>query len=304
MMMNNDMNNQMMMNNNMNNQMMMNNNINQMGGDKTKELLEEIDYMTNKVNLYEKRIKTLEERIKEKDSEIIKLKNMLSGNFNYNPGMLPINYDYNPMMMGQMNNCMNSANEAADNSNKMEKNKFPVDMILNFIFDGHKIAVHGNPNMTIERLIKNFRVKLCINDFSGDYFFKGNKIDKDSTQTLIQSGISNEDEIYVFDQNDKNQKEKLSKMLSHKHDNITIVFDGSTGIKTQISFSYYTKISKAFKLYCKKIGVGKAAIGKEIIFLFNSMKLSIDDNRTIEEISCGNNTIRITVFDQGNILGG
>ena len=229
---------------------------------------------------------------------------MLSGNFNYNPGMLPINYDYNPMMMGQMNNCMNSANEAADNSNKMEKNKFPVDMILNFIFDGHKIAVHGNPNMTIERLIKNFRVKLCIYDFSGDYFFKGIKIDKDSTQTLIQSGISNEEEIYVFDQNDENQKEKLSKMLSHKHDNITIVFDSSTGTKMQISFSYYTKISKAFKLYCKKIGVGKAAIGNQIIFLLNSKKINIDDNRTIEEISCGNNTIRITVFDQGNILGG
>ena len=122
--------------------------------------------------------------------------------------------------------------------------------------------------MTIERLIQNFRVKLCIYDFSGDYFFKGNKIDKDSTQTLIQSGISNEDEIYVFDQNDKNQKEKLSKMLSHKHDNITIVFDSSTGFKTQISFSYYTKISKAFKLYCKKIGIGKAAIEKGIFFIY------------------------------------
>ena len=58
-MMMNNMNNPMMMNN-MNNQMMMNNNnINQMGNDKMKELLEELDYMRNKVNLYEKRIKTL-----------------------------------------------------------------------------------------------------------------------------------------------------------------------------------------------------------------------------------------------------
>ena len=64
-------NNQMMMNNNMNNPMVMNNNINQMGNDKMKELLEELDYMRNKVNLYEKRIKTLEERIIEKDSEIM-----------------------------------------------------------------------------------------------------------------------------------------------------------------------------------------------------------------------------------------
>ena len=102
MMMNNNMNNQMMMNNNMNNQMimnnsnnqmMMNNNINQNGNDKMKELLEELDYMRNKVNLYEKRIKTLEERIKEKDSEIINLKNMLSSNFNYNQGMQPFNYN-------------------------------------------------------------------------------------------------------------------------------------------------------------------------------------------------------------------
>jgi hypothetical protein len=53
-MMMNNMNNQMMVNN-MNNQMMMNdNNINQMGNDKMKELLEELDYMTNKVNLYKK----------------------------------------------------------------------------------------------------------------------------------------------------------------------------------------------------------------------------------------------------------
>ena len=53
-MMMNNMNNPMMMNN-MNNQMMMNNNnINQMGNDKMKELLEELDYMTNKVNLYKK----------------------------------------------------------------------------------------------------------------------------------------------------------------------------------------------------------------------------------------------------------
>ena len=75
----------------MNNQMMMNNNINQIGNDKIKELLEELDYMRNKLNLYEKRIKTLEERIKEKDSEIINLKNMLSSNFNYNQIMQPIN---------------------------------------------------------------------------------------------------------------------------------------------------------------------------------------------------------------------
>ena len=273
------------MKNNMNNPMMMNNNINQMGGDKTKELLEEIDYMTNKVNLYEKRIKTLEERIKEKDSEIIKLKNMLSGNFNYNPGMLPINYDYNQMMMGQMN-CMNSPNQA-NNSNKMEKEKIPKFLKVKFIIDGDIIAVYGKSDMTIEMLIKNFIVKLCIDNFSGDYFFKGNKIDKDSTQTLIQSGISNEDEIYVFEQNDKNQKEKMSKMLSHKHDNITITFNASSGYKVLTTVCHYTKISKILKAYSEKLLIGKIELGKDIMFLYNGAILDIHDNRTIAQFSGG-----------------
>ena len=292
-------NNQMMINKN-NNQIMMNNNINQMGNNKMKELLEELDYMRNKVNLYEKRIKTLEERIKEKDSEINNLINLLSSNSNQY--IQPFNYNHYPMMMGQMNNFMNSGNQA-NTSNNMAKENSSKYITINFIFDGHKIAALGNSKMTIKGIINNFRIKLSIEDFSGDYYFKGNKIDKDSKLTLEQSGISNEDYIYVFDQNDKNQKEKISKILSHKYDNITIIFESSVGFKAQISLSYYTKISKAFKLYCKKIGIGKAAFEKGIFFIYNGENLKIHDNRTIEEISGYHNFIKIIVIDPNNIIG-
>ena len=301
-MMMNNMNNQMMVNN-MNNQMMMNdNNINQMGNDKMKDLLEELDYMRNKVNLYEKRIKTLEERIKEKDFEIINLKNRLSTNFNYNEGMQPIYYNNNPMMMGQMNNCMNSPNQA-NNSNKMEKEKISKNLIVNFIFDGDKIAVQGNSDMTIQNLIRNFKVKLGIDNFSGDYFIGSREIDKDSTEKLAQSGISDDDEIYVFEQNDKNQKEKLSKMLSHKHDNITITFKASTGHQAQITVGHYTTISKVLKLYREKFLMEKVKIREDIMFIYNGKKLDIHDNRTIEEISGGFDSIAISVYDFKNIIG-
>ena len=307
-MMMNNMNNPMMMNN-MNNPMMMNNNnINQMGNDKMKELLEELDYMRNKVNLYEKRIKTLEERIKEKDSEIINLKNRLSTNFNYNAGMggmQPIYYNNNPMMMGMMGqmNCMNSPPNQADNSNKMEKEKISKKLIVNFILDDDKIVVQGNSNMTIKSLIKNFIVKLCIDNFSGDYFFGRREIVKDSTKTLEQFGISNDDEIYVFDQNDKNQKEKISKMLSHKHDKITITFDANTGHKTQITVDYYTKISKIVKLYIQKLGIAKAAIGKDLTLLYNGSQIDPTDKRTIEEYFGGRDSIIITAYDLNGIIG-
>ena len=303
-MMMNNMNNPMMMNN-MNNQMMMNNNnINQMGNDKMKDLLEELDYMRNKVNLYEKRIKTLEERIKEKDSEIINLKNRLSTNFNYNAGMQPIYYNNNPMMMGMMGqmNCMNSPPNPTNKSNKMEKEKISKNLIVNFIFDGDKIAVQGNSDMTIEKLIKNFIVKLGIDNFSGNYFFKGNKIDKDSTETLEQSRISNDDEIYAFEQNDKNQKEKLSKMPSHKYDNITITFNANTGHKTQITVGNDTKISEIMKLYSKKPLIGRAKLGKDIVFLYNGSQVDIHDNRTIAQFSGGKDIV-ISVYDINNIIG-
>ena len=300
MMMNNS-NNQMMINNNMNNQMMMNNNINQNGNDRMKELLEELDYMRNKVNLYEKRIKTLEERIKEKDSEIINLKNMLSSNFNYNQGMQPFNYNHYPMMKGQMNNFMNNSNQAI-NSNNMEKENSSKNLIINFIFDDNIIAVQGNSNMTIEKLIKNFRVKLCIDNFSGDYFFEGKKIDKDSVQTLKESGIFNESDIYVFDQNDKNQKEKISRILPHNNNIITITFNASTGDKTKINVIYCIEISKVLKLYCKKMGISKALIGKDIMFMHNGAKLTIGDNRTLGEIF-RNYSASITVYDLKGIIG-
>jgi len=292
----------MMMNNNMNNQMMMNNTINQNRNDKMKELLEELDYMRNKVNLYAKRIKTLEERIKEKDTEIINLRNMLSRNFNYNQNMQQINYNHYPMMMGQINNFMNYGNQT-NNNNNMAKEDSSEFLTINFIFDDRKIAVQGTLDMTIEKLIKNFRLKLGKEVLIEDYFFKENKIDKDSKLTLQQSGISNKDDIYVFDQNDKIKQENISKMLSHKNEIIVITFNVSTGNKVQISFRYYTKISTVLESFCNKIGFQKYIIEKDIMFLYNGEKLTIGDNRTIGEISGGKDSILISVYDLEGVIG-
>ena len=204
--------------------------------------------------------------------------------------------------MRQMNNFMNNVNQA-NNSNNMGKENSSKNIIINFIFDGNKIAVQGKQNMAIDRLIKNFRYKLSIDELNGDYFFKGKKIDKDSKLTLEQSGISNEDDIYVFDHNDKNQKEKISKMLTHKYDIITITFKASTVTKTEISLSYYTKINKAFKLYCKKIRIPKARIETDFMFSYNGLEVYKHDNRTIEELSKGKDSIEILVYDINNIIG-
>jgi hypothetical protein len=186
--------------------------------------------------------------------------------------MQPFNYNYNPMMMGQMNFCVNSANPTI----KMEKEKIPKkNLIINFIFDCYKIEVQGNSDMTLKKLIERFRVKLCNDNFSLDYFFKRRKLDKDSEETLAQSGISNCDEILVFEQNDKNQEEKLSKMLSHKHDNITITFNASTGNKTQITVGYILKLVKFLIYIMKNFYLEKLKLEKILGFYIMAQKFKL-----------------------------
>ena len=137
---------------------------------KMKELLEELDFMRNKVNLYEKRIKTLEERIKEKDSEINDLKFRLNSYCNPNmpqPYFPNPNYNYqnnnNCMMMGQMNNVNNAINPF------LHEEKSPKNYMIYFIINDKSIGVHGKSDMTIKKLIQNFRVKLCKENLSLDY---------------------------------------------------------------------------------------------------------------------------------------
>lgn len=307
------MNNQMMMNNgniqpgmiNYNNQMMNN----QMGmytetnQIKMKELLEELDFMRNKVNLYEKRIKTLEERIKEKDSEINNLKFRLNSYCNpimQQPYFPNPNYNYqnnnNCMMMGQMNNVNNAINPF------LHEEKSPKDYMIYFIINDKSIGVHGKSDMTIKKLIKYFRIKLCKENLSLDYFFKGKKLDIDSNLTLEQYGILNEYDIYVVEKNDKIAIEEISKISSYKHENITIEFTVSNGHKLSLSLSKATRISKAFKLFCEKALIGEDGIKENIMFIFNGKRLDIDNNKPIGDI-CLANSMTITVFDQANLLG-
>ena len=92
-------------------------------------------------------------------------------------------------------------------------------------------------------------------------------------------------------------------MLSHKHDNITITFKASTGHQAQITVGHYTTISKVLKLYREKFLMEKVKIREDIMFISNGKKLDIHDNRTIEEISEGFDSILISVYDVNNIIG-
>ena len=260
-----------MMMNNSNNQMMMNNNNNQISNNKMKELLEELDYMRNKVNLYEKRIKTLEDRIKEKDSEIVDLKNRLS-----------------------------------DNNKIMKEMKIkPKKLTLKFVVNNDvSILVQCTSDKKIESAIKNFKTKLCNDEIFNklSFFYKGKELDKN---LLIEEyGISNNDTIDAVDKNDENQMKRLNIIpslipgaseLEMFYPNISITFNASTGNKTKMRFREDTKLSDAIKLYCEKASIEVNEIGKNFIFLYNGAQIDHNSNQIIQAMF-RNNAV-ITVYD-------
>jgi hypothetical protein len=289
-------NNNQIINNNMNNNINNYNQINKYGSQEHIEL----DFMRKQIKIYEERISSLEELIRQKDLEISNLKYRLSSNFCINQNMQSFNNL--PIMMGQMNNLMNNINQINANNILMNErnNNSPKNLTLNFILLGSKdgkISIQCRSNEKMETIFKRFRIKLCDDEFRcSGYFFKGKEINKDLT--VDESGISNEDEIFVVDENDeRNQKRKMLEKFSLKPER-HLIFCSSKGFKTHIFVTKDTKVGEAIKIYLKKVEVGK-----NFMILFNGMQLDINDDREIEEIFGGKDNIIFTVYDLDGIIG-
>ena len=116
----------------------------------------------------------------------------------------------NNMMNNNMmnNNGMNMMNNQMNNNNNMvnkNNNNTKVNMTYDFIVRDSKkgefnIKVQGNNGYTIEKLIKGFKVKLCNDDaVIKEYKLNDNTpLDPNSTETLEQKGINQNNKIFVY----------------------------------------------------------------------------------------------------------
>ena len=81
---------------------------------------------------------------------------------------------------------------------------------------------------------------------------------------------------------------------------INILFESNMGFKLNLIINRKETISKLLKSFFLKVGLS-LSYSQYIIFLFNSCRLSLDDNRIIGEVFGNNATI--TVFDIQNVPG-
>jgi len=203
----------------------------------------------NIIQTYENRIRELEEIIKQKDLEIIALKQKLNNNItNIN------NMNMNPMMMD-----MNLSNSMIGNMNKQIEDKFCLTIIkekkIEYVecFSGDKASIlKGKCNLSEELLSFNYKIIDC-------------------GLTIKENGINNGSYIYVVN-NAQN-----------------IIFQNSEGIKNPISLSGDCPIGIALIYYYTMIGRLDLIMSffcynkEEIFFIFNENKIQIHDKTPINK---------------------
>ena len=246
------------------NQMGMNNQQNQVNG---MMMNENAQNFGNIIQSYENKIKELEEIIKQKDFEIIFLKQKFnninySNNYNMNPMMINMNMNQMNLMMGNMNQ------QIIDKGSKMSLT-----------------IISGNKKEFIE-CFENDKASILYeksNQTGGSLTFNYKIIDYDLT--IKENGICDNSLVYV------------------NHNIKNIVFKNyTTGIMNSITLSDDCPIGIALIHYYLKLGRINYIMtiingGKpESIISFCNMKLEIEDKTPIKEIFKSNDNPHVKVI--------
>ena len=83
---------------------------------------------------------------------------------------------------------------------------------------------------------------------------------------------------------------------------INVYFEASTGNTVVLNLDENIHLRDALKQYMNKIQLSESYIGTQIVFLYNGRKLDHDSEESIKIFKIVNFS-KITVFDQGNVIG-
>ena len=262
------------------------------------------------VEPYEKKIKDLEEQIRQKDFEITVLKEKLhkSENNSLKNNIQPMNPI--PMQMGMgmgmgidlpmMDMNMNLNNKAND------KDKEIIDIIFRITW------LNSGKNSILKRCFlddefgfvkKKVLKRLNIKGNADELKFIFNAKNTIPTLTIAELGITNNANIFVVNTNFSNVEISLKDEENPK-DRITISFKTSYGTNLTMQLESDISIGLAIQKYL--IRVGKKELikthEKNITFLYNAQRYRPNDTKSLKSLFKGNQGT-IVVNDMNNLIG-
>ena len=285
------------MNNNMGmNPMTFNNpiNMNNMSNMPQGNMFDDSFKIRNIVKPYEDKIKELEEKLRQKEFEIIYLKSKLNDN--------------NIMISNQMNmNMMNPINPMNQMELMMNIPCMPQEEELITLLFEEKGKSSQGIKCSFDELNISVINKYCRKNFieKDDYkfIFNGKKIVENLT--VAENGLTNNSKINVIyisknnsDGNNNNRKDDLD----DKSPKINITFSTPLGRKINITCNINETVGDAIKKYLKRMNISEKK-AKEFHFIYNAFQVCIEDNTKISVKFRLDRTPRIIVQDKHNLIG-
>ena len=311
--------NMMGMNNNMmgmnNNMMGMNNNMmgmNKQGMGLNNNIMGNNNQMNDNISTrikiivepYEKKIKELEEQLRQKDFEIAVLKEKCfqaeNNSFKNNaPGI-------NPMQMGmgmgmgfvmpQPMANMNNINIEPDVINLSFKGAGGENWIIN-----QKCFIDEEFGCIKKRVLKKLNYP---SDIQIKFIFNAKNVNE--KLTISELGMANNSNIMVINATGIGQNNAIISLRNEDkvEDKITLVFKTSPGLTKLISLDSNISVGLAMRKFLLLMGKEELIDSKEekIVFLYNANKLSINDKKSLKD-RIGGSHASIIVNDVQNIIG-
>ena len=241
---------------------------------------------------YEQKITELEKIIKQKDFEILVLKEKLN---KYEKNQIcmnmPMNMMNNAMNMNMMNNAMNwmdPYNNMANN-NMMNMNLNNINMMNNveepkiniiFLYKNNEYKELCSQNERIKNALKRFCKRISIRFKKHLFTFGGKRIN--SKLTVNENGILDNSKILVVE-NISNPNPEYEETDSDE-DRYSIIFKATSGNTKSIRVNQDCPIGTAVKKFLVKSGVPEMiSRPNDIHFLFNgqAIKLKIKQKQKI-----------------------
>ena len=210
----------------------------------------------------------------------------------------------NNNMMGNAQGFM--MNNNMNNINMNNLNPMALQNMYNFMLMMNPNINMNNP-MNINNNLMNF---INANPLFFQYFmntqnnFNNNMNNNNNNNFNVFQGDTSKAKIGILPRPESNENKKSFLICpNNAGDRVNIMFITGAGLKTVIISPINLPVKELFKEYIRKMGQDPRVLGKYIYFLYNGLKIDINEPKTVFQFGLNASNV-IMVVDTSNLLGG
>ena len=168
-----------------------------------------------------------------------------------------------------------------------------------------------NPNLMMNSMMGNGQgFMMNNNNINNNMMFNQNltnsmMMNNNINNFNISQGNANNTKIGILPRPDPNDNKTKAFLIcpNNMGERCNIMFITGAGLKTMIVAPINLQVKELFKEYIRKMGQDPRVLGKYIYFLYNGLKIDINEPKTVFQFGLNASNV-IMVVDTSNLLGG